>query len=309
VLLLLSRRSVLDLWLLIVSLAWLLSSILMNLVGYRFDVAWYANRIFAVMSASFVLLVLLSESTMLYARLALSVLAQRREREGRMMTLDAMSAAIAHEMKQPISAMVTNANAGLRWLSRAPPDLNEARDSFAHIAADGHRASEVIQSVRQIFSRQEQPHSLLDPNELIQEAISLVRSDLEAARISILLGLAPQLAAVQGHRGQLQQVLLNLLNNAADAMRAVKERARVLTVTSERSGPESVAISVQDSGSGVDPKNMDRIFDAFFTTKSNGMGMGLAICRSIVEAHGGTLSVSPGAPHGSIFRLVLPGRA
>ena len=308
VLLLFSRRSVLDLWLLIVSLAWLLSSILMNLVGYRFDVAWYANRTFAVMSATFVLFVLLSESTMLYARLALSVLAQRREREGRLMTLDAMSAAIAHEMKQPISAIVTNADAGLRFLDRASPDLDEARDSFKDIAADGHRASEVIQSVRQIFSHTEQPHSLVDPNELIREAILLVRSDLETARVSIELGLAPQLAAVQGHHGQLQQVLLNLVNNAADAMRSVKDRARVLTVKSERSGSEEIAISVQDSGSGIDPKHMDRIFDAFFSTKSNGMGMGLAICRSIVEAHGGTLSASPAAPYGSVFRVVLPHR-
>ena len=151
-----SRRSVLDLWLLVVLLAWLLSSILINFVGYRFDVAWYANRIFAIMSASTVLFVLLAESMMIYARLALSVLAQHREREGRLMTLDVLSAAIAHEIRQPLGAIVTNANAGLRWLNRASPDLNEARESFAHIGADGLRASEVIESIRAIFSRKDQ---------------------------------------------------------------------------------------------------------------------------------------------------------
>jgi signal transduction histidine kinase len=307
VLLWFSRRSVLDLWLLVVSLAWLFSSILINLVGHRFDVAWYSNRIFAIMSASFVLFVLLAESTMLYARLALSVLAQRREREAQLMTLDAMSAAIAHEINQPLGAIVMNANTGLLYLNKASPDLNEARDSFTQINADGQRASKVIEAIRAIFSRGEQAETLLDPNELIREAIALVRSDLEKASISIRLGLAPQLPSVHGHHGQLLQVILNLVNNAADAMRVVNDRARVLTVKSESSKPNGIAISVADSGVGIDPKNMERIFDAFFTTKSDGMGIGLAICRSIVDRHGGTLSVSPSARHGSVFRVVLPG--
>lgn len=307
VMLLFSRRSVLDLWLLLASLAWLLSSILVNLVGVRFDVAWYANRMFAVISASFVLLVLLAESTMLYARLALSVQAQRREREGGLMTLDAILAAIEHETRQPLAAISLNASAGLVSLDNAPFDFNEARDIFTEIDQDAHRANEVIRSIRAISPSVEKATAALDPNELIRETIVLARSDLEKEGVSVQLGLAPQLVPVRGHHGQLQQVILNLVNNAVDAMRLVNDRERILTVKSESLAPDGIAITVEDSGTGIDPKNVDQMFDAFFTTKSKGMGMGLAICRSIIDRHGGTLSVSPGAPYGSVFRVVLPG--
>jgi len=232
----------------------------------------------------------------------------RREltQTARRTTMGVMSAAIAHEIKQPLGAIVAHANAGLRWLNRATPDLEEARDSFARIGEAGHRASEVIQSVRQVFSGQESAETLLDPNDLIRDTMALVRADVEAGNIAIELGFAQPLPKVRGHRGQLQQVVLNLVNNAADAMRAVEGRARVLSVMTARGGAEDVAISIADSGAGIDPDNMQRIFDAFFTTKSGGMGMGLAICRSIVEAHGGALSVAPGVPHGAVFRIVLP---
>jgi signal transduction histidine kinase len=302
-----SRRSTLDLWLLIVSLAWLLSSILINLVSYRFDVAWYGNRIFAIASACFVLFVLLAESTMLYARLALSVLAQRREREGRLMSMDAMSAAISHEIKQPLGAIVANANAGLRWLTAASPNLVKAAETFKDIAADGHRASEIIQSIRTIFGKGDQAVAPLDMNELIRETIALARSELEAARISVQLELDPKLTLISVRRGQLQQVVLNLVTNATDAMRAVTDRARLLKLESMPLASSGLEVNVKDSGTGIEPENIDRIFEPFFTTKSNGMGMGLAICRSIIEEHGGTLTVSAGMPHGAIFRIVLPG--
>jgi signal transduction histidine kinase len=306
VLLSFSRRSMLDLWLLVVSLAWLLSSILINLVGFRFDVAWYANRIFAIASACFVLFVLLAESTMLYARLALSVLAQQREREGRLISLDAISAAIAHEIRQPLGAIVANANAGVRWLTNASPNIDRARDTFKDIAADGHRASEVIQSVRAMLGKGDQAGALLDMNELIRETVALMRSESEAASIVIQLDLDPKLPLLSAHRGQLQQVVLNLITNATDAMRTVVGRARVLRIESRLLQSNGLEVSVKDSGTGIETKNIDRIFDAFFTTKSNGMGMGLAICKSIAETHGGTLSASASAPHGSEFRLVLP---
>ncbi|SDR14645.1 Histidine kinase-, DNA gyrase B-, and HSP90-like ATPase [Rhizobiales bacterium GAS113] len=306
VLLLFFRRSMLDLWLLLVSLGWLLSSILINLVGYRFDVAWYANRIFAIASAGFVLFVLLAESTMLYARLALAFLAQQREREGRLMSMDAMSAAIAHEIKQPLGAIVANAGAGLRWLTRTPPSFDRLRDTFNYISADGHRASEVIQAVRAMFAQDEQVRSTLDANELVRETVSIVGGELDAARIAVQLELAAELPLVSAHRGQLQQVILNLVTNAGDAMRAAADRARVLKMKSETVDLDHIAILVEDTGPGIDPKNLERVFEAFYTTKSRGTGMGLAICRSIVEAHGGTLSVSPAAPHGSVFRMTLP---
>jgi PAS domain S-box-containing protein len=220
-------------------------------------------------------------------------------------TLAAMSASIAHEIKQPLGAIVTNANAGLRWLTRTPPSLEEARDTFKDIAAAGHRADEVIQSVRAMFSRTDQAEVALDVNDLIRETIALVRGDLEAASVSVRLELALQVPLISGHRGQLQQVILNLITNAAEAMRTVTERA--LRIGSKQSNSNGLEITVEDSGTGIQQKDIDRIFDAFFTTKANGMGMGLAICRLVVEAHGGTLSVSPVAPHGAAFRLTLPG--
>jgi PAS domain S-box-containing protein len=232
----------------------------------------------------------------------------RRElaQAARRTTVAAMSAAIAHEIRQPLAAVVANANAGLRWLNRASPDLDEASAAFKRIAADGHRASDVIQSIRAMFAKSDQERVPLDANELIRETIEFARGELEPAGIAVELDLAARLPSIPARRGQLQQVILNVVTNAGDAMRAVSDRARVLRVTSSPFEPNKVAISVEDTGTGIDPQDADRIFDPFFTTKSNGMGMGLAICRSIVEAHGGTLSVSPRIPHGSIFHLVLP---
>ena len=221
-------------------------------------------------------------------------------------TLAAMSAAIAHEIRQPLGAIVTNANAGLRWLDRATPDLVEVRDTLKHISADGHRASEVIQSVRAMFAKSDQVGAPLDANELIRETIAMASDELEAAKIDVQLELG-ELPMIPAHRGQLQQVVLNILTNAAESMRNIDDRARTLRVRSKPFDSTGVALSVQDYGTGIDQEHAARIFDAFFTTKTNGMGMGLAICRSIVEAHGGTLSVSPGVPYGSVFHIVLPG--
>jgi PAS domain S-box-containing protein len=222
-------------------------------------------------------------------------------------TLAAMTAAIAHEMKQPLGAIVTNANAGLRWLGRSPPDLTEIRDALTHIAADGHRASDVIQSVRAVFAKGDQAGTLLDANELIRETIDILRPELDAAKITIHLCLASKLPSLLGHKVQLQQVVLNIVTNAADAMRTVADRPKVLTVKSALNDWGGVAVAIEDSGTGVDPENVDRVFDPFFTTKAHGMGLGLAICRSIVEAHGGSLSLSSGSPHGSVFHVFLPG--
>ena len=220
-------------------------------------------------------------------------------------TLEAMSAAIAHEVKQPLGTIVTNANAGLRWLTRTPPSLDEARDTFKDIAAAGHRADEVIQAVRAMFSRTDQVGVALDVNDLIRETVALVRGDLEAASVSVELELASQVPLISGHHGQLQQVIVNLVTNAAEAMRTVT--GRVLRIGSRPFNSNGVEVTVEDSGPGIQQEDIGRIFDAFFTTKASGMGMGLAICRLVVEAHGGTLSVSPVAPHGAAFRITLPG--
>ena len=155
-----------------------------------------------------------------------------------------------------------------------------------------------------MFGRADQAEVALDVNDLIRETTALVRDDLEAASVSVELDLAPQVPLISGHRGQLQQLILNLITNAAEAMRTVTERA--LRIASKPFNSNGLEVSVEDSGTGIQQKDIDRIFDAFYTTKANGMGMGLAICRLVVEAHGGTLSVSPVAPHGAAFRITLP---
>ena len=198
------KKSILDLWLLVVSLAWLLDPVFMFLTESRYSVAWYANRILGISSASFVLFVLLAESMALYARLAHFVLAQSREREGRRISMDAISAAIAHEIKQPLGAIAANANAGLRWLTKTPPGFDEARETFKDIVASSHRASEVIQSTRAMFKQKEHGGALLDTNEVIGETIAIARAELEAAQIDIQLELDPQLPFISAHRGQVQ---------------------------------------------------------------------------------------------------------
>jgi signal transduction histidine kinase len=305
------QRSVLDLWLSVVTLAWLLGAILLIAIGSRYDVAWYATPGFSVASATLVLLVLLSESLKLHAQLAISVLAQRREREGRRVSMDAMSAAIAHEFKQPLSAIVMNTDAAVRWLHRTPPNVGEVHNSLKRIANEAHRAERIIQSVRAMFSNgghggDAEPRTPVDTNELIRESIAILRGELEAAKIVPQLELAKELPLVPADSGQLQQVLLNLISNAADAMRGITDRARVLKLTSRAIESNAVAVSIEDTGTGIDPRDIDRVFEAFFTTKSNGMGLGLAICQSIVESHGGTVTVGANVPHGSIFRINLP---
>ena len=299
------RRSVLDLWLMVVMCAYVIELCLISLPNPgRFSVAWYTGRIFGVLSGSLVLFVLLYEITTLYARLLRAVLAQRREREARLLTGDAIAATIAHEVKQPLSGMITHADAGLRWLGRATPHLDEAKGALEQIVADGHRAGAVIDSIRANFKKEARNRTSLDINGLIAEALTLTRGDLQ--RHQILVDAAPSapLPPVRGDRVQLQQVLLNLITNAIDAM-AAKEGTRILRVKSEPHDDGGVIVSVADTGTGIGALELERIFDPLFTTKSGGMGMGLAICRSIIEAHDGRLWVAPNKPEGAVFRFIL----
>ena len=293
-------RSVLDLWLMVVMCAYVV-----EISFPRFSVGWYAGRIFGIIAGSLILFVLLYEITTLYARLVHAVSAHRREREARLMTGDTISASIAHEVNQPLSAMVTHAAAGLRWLDRATPDLDEAKAAFKRIVVDGHRAGAVIASIRAIFKKDVGTRTSFDINELIGEALGLVRGELQMHRVSVQAEPNENLPWVKGDRVQLQQVLLNLITNAIESM-AASDGARVLGVNSEVQSSSSVMVSVKDTGTGVDPKDIDRIFNPLFTTKSHGMGMGLSICRSIIEAHEGRLWVAPNTPHGSVFHFILP---
>jgi signal transduction histidine kinase len=297
------RRSVLDLWLMVMMCAYVIEICLISFpTPARFSIGWYAGRIFGVLSGSLVLFVLLYEITTLYARLLRAVLAQRREREARLMTGDAVSASIAHEVKQPLSGMIINAYAGLRWLDRTTPDLDEAKAALKRITADGQRAGAVIESIRASFKKDARNRASLDINDLIGEALAVTRGDLQRHRILVHAEKA-WVPPVRGDRIQLQQVLLNLIANAIDSM-AAKEGRRVLSV---RSGVDdgSVIVSVADTGTGIGPQELERIFNPLFTTKSDGMGMGLSICRSIIEAHDGRLWAVPNKPEGAVFQFML----
>jgi signal transduction histidine kinase len=298
-------RSVLDLWLAVVMCAYLME-ICLNYypAPIRYSVGWYAGRVCGILSASLILMVLLSEITVLYADLLRAVLARRREREARMMTGETVSAAIAHEVKQPLSAMVTSASAGLLWLDRSTPNLDEAKTAFKQVIAAGHRASAVIGSIRGLFKKQSVNVTSFDVNDLIHDALALVRGDLQAHRIAVQA--EPDARAhVLGDRIQLQQVLVNLMTNAIDAMAVVAE-PRVLSVRS-RLGEDGVVVSVADTGGGVGVQDLERIFSPLFTTKPDGMGMGLSICRSIIEAHDGRLWAVPNSPKGAQFQFLLRG--
>jgi signal transduction histidine kinase len=295
-------RSVLDLWLMVVMCAYLVEICLTSYFSTRFSVGWYVGRASGFLSGSLVLLVLLYEITILYAQLLRAVSAQRREREVRLMTGDAVSASIAHEIKQPLSGIAANADAGLRWLERSMPD--QVKTSLEHIVADSHRAGAIIDGVRSIFRKDARNSTSLAINDLIGEALALARDELRKHRVSVQAELNEQLPRVIGDRVQMQQVLLNLITNAIDSM-AAKDGPRVLCVKSKIHDPDGVLVSVADSGTGVQQKDTDRIFNPLFTTKSRGMGMGLPICRAIVESHNGHLWVSPNTPEGAVFHFML----
>jgi PAS domain S-box-containing protein len=235
-------------------------------------------------------------------RLARADLARVRQK----MAMAEMAASIAHEIKQPLAAIATNANAGLRWLRTLEPDLAEARVALKRVVDDCHRADEVINGIRMMFRKDVPVMVPQDVNGLVREVLTLVRGELENHQVSVRTELLHELPPVLGNQVQLRQAVVNLIVNAIDAMSAVIGRPRMLQLKTELQGFDSVLLSVEDSGTGIETMDIDRIFDAFFTTKAHGMGMGLSICRSIVENHGGRLSVSPGRPHGAIFQVLLP---
>jgi len=302
------RRSVLDLWLIVAIVAFIIEIVLSALIaGTRFSVGYYAGRIFSLIVAVVVLTAMLAQTTTLYADLAQSILRRRGTREAGLTAMDTMAASIAHEVSQPITAMVTNANAALRWLTRVPPDFDEVRCSLEHIVNDGHRVSGVIGGIRSMFKKDVRGRLLLDANDLIREALTMVDLDLRNQGITVTTDLRSGLPSLRADRGQLQQVFLNLIVNSIEAMSSVTDRSRILRIRTElMEDLSSVSIAVEDSGTGIEGKDKDLIFDPFFTTKSAGTGIGLTICRSIVESHGGSLRASVNKPHGAIFEVTVP---
>lgn len=225
----------------------------------------------------------------------------------RFTTMGGMTASLAHELRQPLAAIAANADASLRWLDRETPDVGEARQALADIVADVARTAQVIESIRSVFKKDSHNKCLISVNDIIPDVLALAHGRLRSDCIVVTVELDEEIPPVLADRVQLQQVILNLIMNGVDAMGAIKDRPRGLAIKSESRQPSDVLIMVQDAGTGIGPADMNRIFDPFFTTKSNGMGMGLFICRSIIESHGGRVWASAGAPHGSILHVALPG--
>lgn len=224
----------------------------------------------------------------------------------RVMTVGELTASIAHEVNQPLAAIVTNGNATLRWLGGATPNLYEARQAVERIIKDSYRASEVIARIRSLVKKRPPRNDLVDLNEVIIEVFALAQNQARRNHVYLKRQLTTDLPLVRGDRVQLQQVILNLIVNGLEAIAKGKDGARELTVHSNQDEGDSVSVAVSDSGEGLDPVNLERVFDAFFTTKPDGMGMGLAISRTIIEAHGGRLWATSNSPKGAIFQFTLP---
>ena len=224
----------------------------------------------------------------------------------RVTTLGELSASIAHEVGQPLAAIVTSGEACLRWLGHRTPQPEEVRACVEHMIAEGRRASEIVLRIRSLTKRASPQKTRLELNDVVNEVVSLVQREVVNHRVSLRLKLASGLPPLLGDRVQLQQVLINLVMNGIQAMADIGDDPRELLIESRRDNDGHVVVAVQDFGPGIDPANADRLFDAFFTTKSDGMGMGLSICRSIIEAHGGRVWASNNAGHGAVFQFSLP---
>jgi C4-dicarboxylate-specific signal transduction histidine kinase len=259
-----------------------------------------AGITFVILAA--VLLASLSEQTR--AEEALRQARAELAHVNRLTTMGELTAALAHEVIQPIAAAVTHADACLRWLDRNPPNLDEARAAVIMIAKDGTVAKEIIERIRLLFKKGTPQRGLVDVNEVIREMIILLHGEVTRFSISVRMELARDLPHVVGDRVQLQQVMMNLITNSIDAMKEA-DGTRELAIKSRRDEDDQLAVCVSDTGVGLPPQQAEQIFNTFFTTKSNGTGMGLSICRSIVEAHGGRLWATDNIPRGANFHLVL----
>ncbi|MGE5146179.1 MAG: sensor histidine kinase, partial [Candidatus Eiseniibacteriota bacterium] len=224
----------------------------------------------------------------------------------RVTTMGQLTASIAHEVNQPIAATVANAQAALGWLDAAPPDLAEVRDALDRIAKDGVRAGAVVSRIHALIKKKPVRKDRLDVNEIIREVIALTANEVRRNGVTLEARLAPELPSILGDRVQLQQVILNLIVNAIEAMDGVGEEARALAVSTDSDRANGVHVTVVDSGPGLTATNLDRLFEAFYTTKPTGLGMGLSICRSIIEGHGGRVWASPNTPQGAVFQFILP---
>jgi signal transduction histidine kinase len=302
-----NKRTSLGIWLMVTVFATLPDLTLSTVLSaVRYTFGWYTARTYALIASCTVLAVMLTETTLLYARLANAVVLLRRERSNRLMSLDAATAAMAHELRQPLAAIATMSSAASNWLNTTPPDVGEARTSLAAIRASNDRAEDIISGVRELFQKREDHRTLIHVDDVARQVLGLVQQDLLLNQISVATEFQNDLPEVYADRTQIQQVILNLVRNAIDAMNATPNHGKRLCLATDFGGDSSVLLTVQDTGPGITTEHSERIFEPFFTTKPTGMGLGLPICRTVIEDHGGSLRLAKTDSVGCMFEIALP---
>lgn len=297
------RRTILDMWLMVTLVAWMPNFLVAAVASsVRFSIGWYAARGFALVASCMLLSVLLTEMMVLYSRLASALILQRRERANQLMSIDAATSAIAHEIRSPLGSITLNAGVALNQLAAEPPDLEEMDAILKDIEQASLRVDATITSVRSLF-RNSSDRSGMQIEDVARQVLRLMQHDLQAGQVSVVTGFADHAHAIAGDRAQLQQAVLNIVKNAIEAMMSTPADQRKLTVSTRVQEPWLV-LNVRDTGAGIPERS--NIFDAFFTTKPDGMGLGLAICRAIVERHGGTLALVATGDQGTEFEVRLP---
>jgi signal transduction histidine kinase len=299
------RSSVLDQWL-IVALAAMTAEtgMLAFFLEGRFTLGWYAVRLFGVIASTVVLIALLTETMRLYVSLSRANLRLERERESKLLGLEVMVGSIVHEVSQPLTAIGAFGSAALRFLDRTPPDIEQARKGLQGVVNENFRVAETFDSIRALLKNQEMQS--VGMNEVILEALKSLRGELDDHQVMSRVELTSDLSQISGHRGQLLHVVQNLVHNAVEAMDAVNDRNRVVRVTAQNYNDHEITIAVEDNGPGIAPDKVADIFQAFVTTKKGGMGMGLALCRMIVERHAGRIFASSQLGIGTRFEITLP---
>jgi signal transduction histidine kinase len=310
VLLFVRGRTILDIWLIVavfVALPDLGLSSLFPIV--RFSFGWYLSKVYILIASCTVLVVLLWETTTLYARLAGATILQRRERANRLMSVDEATAAIAHEISQPLGAITLHSEAALMLLERTPPDLEGTRACLTAMINDTNLANNIVTSVRALFKPTARLKTMIQMNSIVRQVLSMVENDLHVYGVSVSTEFQGDLPLIMADRTQLQQVILNLVKNAIEAMAAGSTTIKTLRLVTTQEANSVVSLSVQDSGPGIKPEEASHVFDPFFTTKPSGMGLGLSISQRIIEDHGGELHLTKTGSNGCTFEVSLPSAA
>jgi signal transduction histidine kinase len=306
VLLKIRQKSILDLWLSVAMVATVAEQAVVSLfIASRFSVGFYSSKIFSVVVSTIVLLALLSETINLYARLSRANTKLQRERESKLINVAAAVAAMSHEIRQPLTAIITKSAAARRFLARGSAEIERIGGILDDIGNASLRANQIIESVGALFRSNPEQQSI-DINNLVIEALQVLRDELADCSITVDTQLTSELPPIMGHEGQLQEVILNLVQNSIDAMRTMTTKPRMVHVSTAPHGRDAIAISVEDTGPGIEEKTLGGVFDAFVTTKTKGMGVGLALSKMIVERHDGQISAMSGVNGGARFEITLP---